>query len=313
VALATIISACTFVAAALAVAGLIVLIVMLAIHHNTPIEDFAQGAAKDDGYYMPLDYDIESFRSYQPKGAPSLAAVTVGPTASAGQVLHLAADGTLSYAPPDRTMGTGFFLLLDGEGHARLCSLTNSSPQKALCLALDSTSKQLTTVPLDKSDSATSQLWTATLLSAPTMSTTAKVPTSGSFHLCPVDDGTLALDLSGPVPLLSATNASVALTMTTIAPTGLTMADAVLSTTDRDRVFSPRLALGGSTPLTWSVSPAPPAWLLFDPTTGTFNQPLGQGAPLTPATTFTMTADNGVGRVQAPFTITVKAPALVGA
>ena len=305
---ASIVSACTIFASILAAIGLAITLAVMSMPHDTPIQTFAKSDANDEGFAMLLGYAIESFEAYAPKQGPSLAGVTVAGAGSGSNVLRVGTDGALSYAPPDQTGATCWYLTVDGTGQARLSS-ADAASGKVVCLAVDK-SGQLVTAPIDTSSTGTPQLWIATLQQAPATSGDSD-PVAGVFQLTPVADPTFYLDLSGPQPRVGTTATSVVLSMATMKPQGLTMSDMVLSTADRDRVFAPQLVVPGSVPATWALSPAPPPWLTFNPATGLLTQELGVAAPVTPTTTFTLTCDNQVGRSQTTFTLQVKAPATV--
>ena len=306
---ASFMSACTFCASILAVIGLAITAAILNAPHDTPIQTFAKGAAADEGYAMlnPPAYAIESFEAYAPGQGPSLTAVTVSGSGSGSSVLRVATDGSLGYGPPDGTSPTCWYLTVDGGGLARLSSADPVSG-KVVCLAVDKAG-QLAVAPVDTSSTGQPQLWVAALQAAPT--TNATGPIAGVFRMwSAIGAPARYLDLSGPQPRVSLSPTDAVLVMTTMKPQGLTMSDMVLSTADLDRVFIPQLVVPGSTPATWSLSPAPPAWLTLDPATGVLTQALGMAPPLTSPSTFTLTCDNQVGRAQATFTVQVKAPAV---
>jgi hypothetical protein len=313
---ATIISACTVVAAGLAVVGLIVMLVLLFEHHPSPIETFATGKAKDAGFYMPFDYDIESFQAFAPSDGPARVAVSISAGPQAADVLQIRPDGAIASAPLDLTAATCFFLVTDEFGRARLSSVTNDTPPKVLCLSVDA-SHNLAAISYIEDRKETSQLWNVTLLETPaTTSTTTDGKTvtnvvSGVFTISPVDAPTLFLDLSGPAPRLGATAAQATIAMVPLGPQGLTMPDIELSTSDRDRVFVPSLTTSGSSPRRWTLSPAAPSYLSFDPTSGMLNQVLGVAAAVTATTRYMLTCANDAGSAQTTFDLTVKAPSFV--
>jgi hypothetical protein len=69
--------------------------------------------------------------------------------------------------------------------------------------------------------------------------------------------------------------------------------------------YSPRLDQQGSQPVTWSISPALPACLELDSSSGLLRQvPNTPPTPLA-ATSFQITAQNAVGQASATFTLQI--------
>ena len=327
---AAVVSACSVVGAALALVGLIVLIVSLAIHYPSPVETFATGAAKDEGFFMALGYAIESLLPWAPANGPSLVGVTLGAVMGAAVVVRAGADGTVGFGPPDHTGATSLGLTVDGSGAATLSAVV-SGPKGPAVLALtagpagalsfaamagDQTSAAATTVA-DAADAppavtAADQAWTATLLSAPTVADARRddgtyPALAGAFSLESVAQPGLFLDLTGAAPRLTTAAPAVALTMVTQLPEGLTMPDLRLTTADRDRLAVPHLSSPGSIPRTWTLTPALPTFLSVD-AGGVVRQVLGVAPPVTAAASYTLTCTNAAGTASTTFAISVITP-----
>ncbi len=303
--LSQIMSACTIVAAALAIAGLIVAIVEMCEHHATPLETFATTEASGAGLYMPLGYEIESLQTLAPAGEPSRVAVSL--SGRPGAVLRMAADATVSIGTADHSNASCLQLLSNGTGQFRIASIVPTQNTSTICLtAKDSVlSAQPYADPMAKDGAAVAaaQLWWATpLVAAQTVTIPGDAPNdppttavqSGTFAISSASDPTKYLDLAGAAPQLSPTPSAITIAMTTVAPQGLTMADPLLSTNDRDRRFMPNLTTAGSAPRQFTLAPALPPTFSFDPATGIIAQEIGATPPPTPAIAYTLTCDNGV-------------------
>jgi hypothetical protein len=303
--LSSIMSACTIFAAAVAIAGLIVAIVEMSRHHPSPLETFATTRAAGAGLFMPLDYEIESLQPFAPPGGPSLVAVTL--SGRAGAVLRLGLDATVSLGVADHSNATCLQLLSNGTGKFRIASIVPAPNTSTICLTASGSA--LSAAPYadpeakDGAQAAEAQLWLATPI-APAQTVTipgasladpaTTVVQAGTFSVSPASDPTKYLDLSGATPRLSAAPAAVSIAMTAVAPQGMTMADPLLSTADRDRRFMPNLVTSGSAPRRFTLSPALPATFAFDPGTGIISQDIGSAPPPTPATAYTLGCSNGV-------------------
>jgi hypothetical protein len=309
-AVATIISACTFVAAALAVVGLIVTMVLMFEHHASPIEDFATNQARVAGFFMPFGAEIESFSAWAPADGPEQVAVTLN-AAGASEVLTMRADGTVAYGPSDRTPLSSFILATDGTGQAQFVSQTGSAATPLVALAVGTDGRVHAAPYSSKPPAGTVQHWIVTLLAPPTLApSSAGVvhATAGAVTLSPAGSPTQFLDLSGPSPRLSAVGTPLVLTVVPLAPQGLTMPAVALSTVDRDRQFLPRLAAAGSGPRTWTLKPAPPGFVTFDSGTGALTQQSGVAPPVMAPATYTLACTNGVGALSTLFSMAVTAP-----
>jgi hypothetical protein len=297
--LSQVMSACTIVAAALAAVGLVLAIVERALGQSTPIETFARNDAAKEGFFMPLYYDVESFVPFTPPSQPSRVAVTL--SGGTGNVLRLGTDKTATLAPADQTNPTSLRLISTGTSMVRIACTVPVPNTATLCLTLDG--NKLVAAPYaddstpDGVGAVGAQLWTVVPRIQP-----ALVPAAGggiavnqgfiTFQVA--TNPSLYLDLRGSAPALSAVPVAVLVTMTAVAAQGLTMADPLLSTADRDRWFMPNLITAGSGPRTFRLSPALPAGFSFDPKTGIISQNDGVAPPITPSTAYTLTCENGV-------------------
>jgi hypothetical protein len=323
--LATVMSACTVVAAALAVVGLIITLIQMFEHQPTPIETFATGKAKDAGLLMPLEYQVESLMPFTPKDEPSKEAVALSTRSGDGAALRLGPDATVTLSPPDHTNATSLALVSNGTGQFRIASVLAVANTSLLCLTVSgNTLAAAAYIDADATgaagtNAAESQLWLADPVAPPqTVSVPSTQPgapattcvAAGTFHISPLGNPALFLDLSGSVPTLGTAPSPVTMTMVTVAAQGLGMADVLLSTADRDRRFMPSLITSGSSPRSFALAPALPAGLTFDPATGIISQTEGIAPPLAAPTPYTLTCNNGVGLPAAvTFQLSVRAPA----
>ncbi len=315
IAVATIVSCCTYFAAALAIIGLIIMLVLIFEHHPSPIETFATGLATDMGFYMPLGFAIESLRPYAAKDQPSRLAVMLSALGNPAAALRVDANAALSIAPFDSTTATGWLLVTDGRGFAKLTSVTSSPKSPVLSLAVGA-GPTLVAAPFVDNATDLSQWWLPILVATPNTATvtapdgtTVTVVTAGAFQFESISLPGRYLDLSGAQPVLGPTAVPIVIAMVPLAPQGLTMPNISLTTAQRDLGWVPIMASFGSSPRTWQVTPALPAFLVFDATSGMIQQVLGIAPAVMPATTFTLTCANGVSPPAATtFTVTVTPP-----
>lgn len=324
VAVATIISACTFVAGALAVVGLIILLVLLFQPQPSPVQTFAQGPAADGGYYMPFGAAIDSFQAYAQKGQPMKIGVAMSAAGDMNESIRIAADGSLSLGSIDYTGATCFYLETDEFGRARFASITDAAVSQLLCLAVNDTGAVVATPYTDTSQAGT-QLWTAELQGQPTTTTITQGSgsnlkqvtqvTAGQFTIATTDTHLATSPYLAVTPtglVLSATPTTWTIQMVSMIPAGLSVGDITLSVNDRDRVFGPRLDNPGSPPRTWTVTPPLPDFLSFDAATGVISQKLGVPPAPTEPTTYQLSCSNATGAAApASFTLSVKPAAIL--
>jgi len=92
-----------------------------------------------------------------------------------------------------------------------------------------------------------------------------------------------------------------------MAMAGLSMENIKLYTVSRGQSFLPTLTLDGSAPQAWSIEPALPSFLTFDPTSGRISQTTTtQNLPVTPPTKYEISVTNGVGSAPPPASFTIE-------
>ena len=303
--LSSVMSACTIVAAVIAIAGLIVAIVRMCQHQPTPLETFATTAAKEAGFFMALDYDVDSLKPYALAGDPSRTALAL--SGRAGTALRLAADGTVSIAAPDTTNATCLQLLRTGIGPLRIASIVPHPNSAMICLT--ASGGQLAALPYadpsakNGEKAAEAQHWLATPVAAAQVASVpganpgdapVVVVAAGTFTVSPLSQPALYLDLTGAAPRLSASPVALTMAMVPVAPQGLSMSDVVLAASDRDRRFMPNVVSAGSAPRRFALAPALPNTFTFDEGSGIIAQVVNAAPALAAPAAFTLTCSNGV-------------------
>jgi hypothetical protein len=286
-----------------AIAGIVILLVMYFKKHPTAVQEFATNQAQAAGFYMPYSSAIDYFDGYTDE--TSLLRLGVSLFAASG-ALAANGDGSVHMASEDHSYATVFFCTTDGLGRTQLGAIVGADGAATSMVLTGNTDDTVSFQAAGQSgsDLAARQQWSAALLGGPSMD--GAHPQSGSF----------TLQLNGTSKYLRWSNGAVALgdpdlaaiwriTQEAMAPAGLSMANIALYTTSQGQVFTPVLSQPGSTPQTWSVSPALPAFLTLDTGTGKVSQVPGQARPVTPAATYTLSVSNAVSAQPATTTFTV--------
>jgi len=314
IALAAILPWVSVFAVAALIIGAVILIVMLFVDKPPdPLLVFAQGPAADKGFYMPNKFAADYLEVFQPVGEPQRLGLSLSSDNSGHSFLTLGLDGKVSQGPIDESAHTVFYMRVDSSGRSSFAAplLDQSQKRATRVLAVDPATGKLTGVtPTPTTLTDLNVLWICDATSAGTKD--GDNYESGVFVL--TNAGQLQankteryLGTDGTTPVMSATRVSWNIQMEPVRILGVSMDDVVLTTNFRDQTFTPRLLNMCSGPLTWTISPAPPAFMKFDATTGKFAQML-QTAPAGTATTgFMLTVANAINQVTTTFNFTVKA------
>lgn len=297
------------------VAGAILLAILMFRPQDTPVQKFAK--EKAGSYYMPHKTDIDYFQQFQPLGEHQRCGVSVAPEGRPAGCMFIADDGGLSQKPFDGTGHTALYLRVDELGRAQFGAPVQDKDgnRTFLVLALDADGKLVAAKPQGEATADTITLWRAEIQGDGTM---LKDKDGNSFlQSAPfrfyndawftrtgqkryiVADGTTGwkADNGGGTTLT--------IGMVSTKPGMLTMANVAWLTYEHDKLASPVLGIPGSAPRKWALSPALPKGLLFLDDTGTVAMELGVDVPAAPEASYTLTVDNGVGRLETSFKLKV--------
>ncbi|MEV0728481.1 hypothetical protein [Polymorphospora sp. NPDC050346] len=267
-AVASIAAAMTAVAAFAAIAGVVLILIMLfGPKPKSAVNQFATGAADKAGYYMPHGTAVEYFRVAEPaKGRPQL----VGAALRFGErYLTMNADGSVTLGGLDRTSATCFYLTTDVQGRARFTATLRARPADRLLTSYCLTYVDGRLAASPATAAGQGQWWRAEVLSTSGTGPDGR-PESAEFALS-MPDG------SGGWRYLAEVNGGVGmvgdrrgwwLKMESTQPGALTMQDLTLYTYQNDGRFGPALGEPGSMPRTFELSEPPPDFLVFNPETG---------------------------------------------
>ncbi|MFC8278187.1 Ig domain-containing protein [Streptomyces sp. NPDC057271] len=307
-----------FVALAL---GAILLIILMSLPQPTPVEKFAKERA--DKFYMPYKAAIDTFRIYRPIGEPQRAGIAMFATGDQSHALHIASDGKVSQAAFDATGHTAFYISVDEYGRTQIgAPILNTEGKPCLqSLAVDDaglvTSRDYAADDLAPEPKL---LWYADMQGEGTYQESAsgvKELKSAPFKLRSVffvdnQKTTRWLASGGGTGWKTTTAeseaATVRLEMVATKPAELSMSDVSWLTVAHDEVTGPALQVPGSVPQEWTVTPALPSGLTFDPDEGTIAMATGVDVSPTPKQEYTLKVTNGVGSEETTFALEITAP-----
>ena len=316
-AVSSIMAAVSFLAIAAFIAGAILIAVLLFRPQDSPVTKFAK--EKAGVYYMPLETEIDYFEVYQKGSEPQRAGLTIHPDGLPAACLYVTETGALTQHAFDGTGNCALYLNVDELGRAQFGAplLDDDKHQTMLVLAVDDKGTLVAAKPTDTTTTTTSMMWAAELQGPGTKD--GEYLVSAKFKLYNVEWFTkhatkryLATDGTG-WKADDSTGTTLVLTMVSTKPQGLTMSDIVWTTLQRDQRQSPVLAIPGSAPWKWTISPALPAGLIFYPETGAVAMEIGATLPVIPKATYTLTVQNGAGAQTTTFSLTVEEQKVIGA
>jgi hypothetical protein len=275
-----------------------------------PVKEFGQKQAAELGLWMAEAVAIESFKAF--KAAENTYASGIAICFSANRCLQMRSDGTVSMADAvDQTDDTVFYANVDEHGHVTFARLVVQDESLVpLVLQCGDSATVAAAAPIADAAKKDQQKWKVVpngqkthdghnLLSAE--ATLQNVYWAGQ----PGASSWLAAER--PAIKLSAQGDVVTLSMQQRKPSDLVYAPISFPVYERNNIFYPRLLHRGSPSLNWTISPSLPTFLALDPQTGAISQPPGAGAQIMAETTYTVTARNAAGAVQASVSIAVTA------
>ncbi|MDE7262759.1 MAG: hypothetical protein K2N78_11980, partial [Oscillospiraceae bacterium] len=291
-------------AAAAAIAGIVLTIILLTKKPESPVKQFAEKEAKDAGLYMPYKAEIDSFEIFQPASGPQLAGAAL---CAGSNCLRMENSGAVSVSELDNTANTCFYLTVDADGHTKFVAPVKNKEgvSAAVCLTY-ADGKLSAKEPFTKTEDLPKQQWHAKLVKEPEIDKDGHI-LSGMFHICADAGMKQYLGVSGNTAVVSSTAYEWEIKMVATKPCGLTVSDWTLQTINRDQSHSPALTLPGSEKRTWSITPALPSFLELHTDSGIICQKQGV-APDVMKSKYTLKVSNAVGEDSANFSIEVQTP-----
>ena len=300
-------------AIAAAIAGVVIMIVLLTQHHDPPdlVKEFAESqVVKDGGFYMDHDTDIDYFSViYDDKGRAREIGFSMQPNnLSETFYLNVSSDGSLSLGALTYGYSSVLSVSTDYLGNSRIATKVwdaNYSPNVVL-LTLDAGRTLKMASAINDDQNKNQQQW-KTICEGDVKKDDKNNLLSASFNIYNVQGGTnYYLTASGRGLAISTTPSKWTLHMQSMKPEVLTFPDISLSTDDKDRAFYPYLLQPGSlSGQTWSVDPSLPDWLQLDMDNGTVSQKSGIAPPEYAEHTFTIKVTNNCGDAEATFKVQV--------
>lgn len=298
-------------AVAAAIAGIVLMIVEMQRKPPDPIAEFAAHQAASVGMYMPDNAAIDSFQVYQAPGQPQRLGVGLEWAGQDSSWLQMNADGTTALGPNTEDFRTAFYMEVDAQGYVRLSTLApgTGTSQHPLVLTADANPAVRALAPITDATLVSRQQWVSEM--SDNVRFDNEHPLSATFAFYNrywFEHGGKKLylaEVAAAVGLTEKPTHPWTLTMLTMTPGQLSVEDWTLYVYQRDQRHMPFLGQPGSAPRSWSISPAVPAWLSFDPASGAIAQQPGQAPPLSPPQRYTVSVKGITTIASNPFAIQV--------
>ena len=302
--LVTIFGAMGPLAIAVAFIGAILMIVEMSKPRESPVQKFAEGEAKDAGFYMQYDSAIDYFQVYKIKSEPQRLRIAMFMPGES-HCVNVGEDGALFISNFDYSGRSGFFLKTDSDGYATISTLIDDTqPPVSYQLVMHPDGR----ISGSNTNNNSYHLWVADMQADPTLEQGNLK--SALFHLYNVG----YWKAYGVKYYFSAGNSQIAgnptpytwqITMENLAPGKLNMTDIELYTFERDQGFHPFMLEVGSQPVSWSLSPNLPNFMQFNTSTGVLSQVTAMPPPVTNTTRYHLVVQNTFGTSMVDFNFNV--------
>ena len=307
-AIATIASCLTALAAFVAIAGLILMIVLMTRKQKSPIQKFAEGPASAAGLYMPEEAEIDSFQAYAVAGQPQRLGVAMLAGGDPSTALVLASR-TPAIGAVTSNFDTCLQLVTDALGRARIGTIvTEGTAQVSMLLGCEDGKTLLGAPVIAEAKRAPQQQWFAQLIGGVThegVNLKAAIFKLYNAYWYEQSQTKLYLEQDSGGVGVGPTGTEWLLEMRPMQPQGLTMAKVRIYTDQRNQSFMPYLPQPGSEPRQWKLEPPLPEFLGFDPASGAVEQLPGVAPQLTAPTQFTTSVVNALGTESTSFGLEV--------
>ena len=293
-----------------AVAGTIIMLIIIFTHKDppTPLEMFVERDAKNAGYYMAHETDIDYFDQISDRsGNSKTTGVTVKYDGDNNKCLHAHQSGDLGYGIVTYSYDSVLIIETDENGYTKFFTLLYSpdtKKSKVVSLTLNNGNVSMS----ESTDDRNKQLWIAECRGQVKKDSDGDVEeaafflknlassNSGSNDYLSIENDRVTIS-SDPVPWL--------LSMTGTKPQWLYIDNISLTTNDQWEVFYIRLVQPGSDDQKLCiVNPSLPSWLKLDTDHLQIKQ-TGDKPPAFTKTSYTVQVKNRFGSTGADFTIEV--------
>jgi hypothetical protein len=310
--IATIASLASGLAIAAAIAGIIIMLVMMFTHKNPPdpVEEFTNSeAVKNAGLFMQYSAAIDDFQVItDDKKKPRDLGVSIEPEGSS-YYLNCTSDGSLQLGALTHGYDSVLSVATDAQGHSIFLTeiWDANSKSSIVALTLDDSKSVKMASKISSKDKAAQQQWIATCMGDVRKDEKGHL-TAACFTIHNVFGGEdYYLNGSGRTISVSKNQQKWMLSMQPMKPEMLSFKNISLSTLDKDRKFYPfLLQVGSVSGEMWSVEPALPDWLSLNIETGIISQKSGVAPPVYSQTNYTITVTNNYGSANAEFYIKVE-------
>jgi hypothetical protein len=291
-----------------AVVGFVVMIVLFCM--VKPIDYVQQFVDSDEvkngGFFMEYDTTIEYFAVKMDDDEESEEnGITVTPDGK--NYMYVNEDGSITFGDIEYSYSTVFTVSCDEYGYSQILTKQTNPDDVVYYLSINDDNAVAMSELSDDKEEAKKQQWiidcTGNVVYTPDEQKQLKSATFSIYNevkkMYVTSDGKSISSSTSPQ------NWTIELEYTK--PGELSMADIVLNTKLFNKSYHPYLGQPGSTSgRSFSISPALPSWLEFDNKIGSISQAGTTTAPVTPATTYTMTVTNSYGSDSDSFVLKVE-------
>lgn len=321
-AVASIASAFTILAGFAAIAGMVLLLVLAFRPQKSPIQKFAEGPAKEAGFYMQDKASLDALNISGATGGdtpPQLVGVALEVGNQRDKALTFKNDNTLTLSPQALNFSTSFFLVSDALGRAVFTSLLSpggttelgTPRQTAVNIVLGDDKVLKSAAPITDSARLLQQSWVSEYAGNPQWDNGALVAADFRFYnayWAQAANGGVKyyLDSDGTsVRVTQGSGNAWTVALTTMYPSQMAMQDISLWDYQRDQRFLPYLGQPGSAPRTWTLTPSLPSFMGFDATSGAIFQQAGVAPRVMDSQSYTLTVTNQYGKAEVSFKLRV--------
>jgi hypothetical protein len=298
-------------ASAAAIIGFIILMVLIFKPEEPPdpVRDFINSDdVKNGGLYMSHKTTIEYFAVQMDDEEESKQIGVTISNGSANGYLYVSDDGTLSLGKVDYSYHTVFTVSTDEDGYSEICTKKIASDDNLdenyyLTMSKSNDAVIMSTLFDPEGDDVDRQRWIVEITG------NVELNDKDQLHSAAFTIQNLATKKYIDYKIQSSSFGlySWCIALEYMKPSGLSMQDITLNNRQRGRSFKPYVGQSGSTSgRSFSISPALPSWLEFDNKIGSISQAGTTTAPVTPATTYTMTVTNSYGSDSDSFVLKVE-------
>jgi hypothetical protein len=305
--LTTIATIASGVAIAAAVAGVVVMMVFIFTNKDPPdpIREFVHSdEVANAGMYMVYKTSVEYFAA-QMDDEDEVKQIGITMTTDGNNYMHVNANGSITFGNVDYSYNTVFTVTTDQYAYSQILT-KQRNPDDVIYYLTVNTDNSVTMSELFEDENDAQRQQFIIDCTGNVVSNADEQLQSATFSIYN-DVNNIYVRKNGNSIGSGTSPQDWTLELEYMQPSQLDMRDALLNTKQFDRKFFPYLGQPGSTSgRSFSISPALPSWLEFDNKIGSISQAGTTTAPVTPATTYTMTVTNSYGSDSDSFVLKVE-------